>query len=640
MLEKEKLNFLIEETREKIKQEIAEGFFYHSDKMKKWYQTRKELGEFLKKGGDLKETNPLVYDQCLDLLNKIKWFSFVHLKSEDFIDLFRQGLKYALMSKDYPLEKNLSMFLIDIPILSVRDEYKGKIREAMFANQEKLTSKKIVMGNKEKDPTISNWLKFYDTELGAGNVEKLKTLEILFNNKNVIKLSTEEKQVIKRLIDLYEELKISAITVEGLEEEDYVIDENGEIEYHKRSYVEKISQGFAKTKKQKALKLEKEMIQEKIKAEKIKEEANLIDINQAIGEVIKRTNLTFPQEDLEKRFKNIILSFLKDVRTGIETKITLKRETQIGGMGFDQETTDKIMDILKNVKPKIDQKFLKEELLSNGVLKSELSTKMSFPAGQLDKIIQTETRQTLNVEPISKKKETIASKQEQVFKTKSKSPFVPPPIIKQTPSAPVLSEQKTIPSLQASISTSTVKQEPVIQIQESTIKKEVKPKLEEKQKTETQISLSKDIVSPSQNISQTKTEEPVKIEIPVRRPIELHKPVVEEIKVKPKTYSPIDELRTITLIDWRRWGTPKEAAKMVQNKINLLAEESLVKKAEGIKAWKSSEINQLYLNIGAESIDQGKSVNEIIIQRQQQNKPTLNEEEFNVVVELNQKLRF
>ena len=130
-------------------------------------------------------------------------------------------------------------------------------------------------------------------------------------------------------------------------------------------------------------------------------------------------------------------------------------------------------------------------------------------------------------------------------------------------------------------------------------------------------------------------------EVPVHRPgMKPTGAVVEEVKVKPRIYGPIDELRTIVLANWRRWGTTKEAAQKIQDKINLLAEESLVKKAEGIKAWKESEINQLYLDIGAESIDKGKSVIEVITQRQQAGQPTLTEEEFNAVVELNQKLRF
>lgn len=636
MVEQEKQDFSIKETREKIKQEIAGGFSYHPDEMKKWHRIRKGIEGFLKENVTLKEINPLIYEECIDLLDKAKWFSFVYLKSEDFINLFKQGLKYALVNRSYPLEKNISIFLIDIPILSVRDEYKKKIREAMFANEEKLTSGKITMGNKEEEPTISNWLKFYDMELGAGKVEKLKIMEILFKNENIIKLLADERQTIKRLIDLYEELKISALSVEGLEEEDYVVDENGEIELHRRNFVEQISREFAKMEQGKTLE-EKVGVQEKERVEEIKKEVSLIDVSQAIEEVLKRINLNLPNEDLKNRFRNIILSFLRDIRTAIEIKIILKRETQIGGLGLSQEITNKIMDVLKEVKPRINQESFKNEQLSRS-FSQELSSSVSLPTDKIEKIAQIETKiPSLTIEPVAKEEEKIKPKPESV-KEEQKS-FIPPPIKQTTIQKPevILPKQeikeKTLPSTSA---VATVVEQVIEPKPESRqeIKSEVKPEIKP------EIKPLANVVPPAPSIPRVK-EEPVKTEIPIHRPFpQPQRPVVEEIKVKPRIYGPIDELKTITLADWRRWGSAKEAAKTIQDKIGLLAEESLVKKAEGIKAWKDSEVNQLYLDIGVESIDQGKSVNEIIIQRQQQNKPTLTEEEFNAVVELNQKMRF
>ena len=117
-------------------------------------------------------------------------------------------------------------------------------------------------------------------------------------------------------------------------------------------------------------------------------------------------------------------------------------------------------------------------------------------------------------------------------------------------------------------------------------------------------------------------------------------PVMEEIRVNPKIYGPIDELKTITMEDWRRWGTAAEGAKRILDKINLLGEESLVKKSQGITAWKNSAVNRMYLDIGTEAMDNGLSVDQVIAKRQQENRSTLTIEEFNAVGELNQKLRF
>jgi len=622
MVDLEKLDFSAQETRKKIQQEIAEGFYPHPAEMKKWHKIRGKMEEFLKSKGNLKETDPLVYEECLDLLNKAKWFSFVYLRSEDFINLFKHGLKYALVNRNYPLEKSVSVFLIDVPILSIRDDYKKRIREAMFVNEEKLTSEEIVIDGKEEEPTISNWLRFYDMELGAGEVERLKTMEILFKNENIIRLSSGDRQIIRRLIDLYEELKISALTVEGLEEEDYVVDENGEIELHRRNSVEQISRGFARLEQSGRILEEKTGIQEEKKAEALKKETPLIDVNQATKQVFQKIDLSFSDPELENRFKNIILSFFRDIRTAIETKIILKRETQVGGMGLNQEATDKIIDILKEFKPRIDQKQAKREQLIKISSLSGTLPLSPLPADNIERIAQIETRiQMPVVKPAEVKKEDVVSVPKPQVVEKQVLPVVSPrpEVKKEIPISPVL---KQVPPPAP----------PVVKKETIEIKKEIKP--------EPQFSSPK-VVSPMPNVPPAAVKEPVRIEIPIHRPFHgTNKPAVEEVKVKPRVYGPIDELRTITLADWRRWGLPKQAAKTIQDKINLLAEESLVKKAEGIKAWKESEINQLYLDIGAESIDQGKSVSEIISQRQTQNKFTLTEEEFNAVVELNQKLRF
>ena len=112
------------------------------------------------------------------------------------------------------------------------------------------------------------------------------------------------------------------------------------------------------------------------------------------------------------------------------------------------------------------------------------------------------------------------------------------------------------------------------------------------------------------------------------------------VEIRSRTLSPIDELRTFSLVDWRRLGKTADAVTRIKDKINLLEEESLLKKAEGIKAWKESTINKLYLKIGEQAINSGSSIRDVILSRQSNKEQTLTEEEFNAVVELNQSLRF
>ena len=107
------------------------------------------------------------------------------------------------------------------------------------------------------------------------------------------------------------------------------------------------------------------------------------------------------------------------------------------------------------------------------------------------------------------------------------------------------------------------------------------------------------------------------------------------------TTGPIEEIKSLSLQEFRRLGeSPAEAAGRVLEKISLLEDESLVKKAEGIKAWQESEVNKLYIAIGAASMAEKKSVEQVIREHRKDKKPYLTPEEFNQVADLNRKLLY
>jgi len=83
-----------------------------------------------------------------------------------------------------------------------------------------------------------------------------------------------------------------------------------------------------------------------------------------------------------------------------------------------------------------------------------------------------------------------------------------------------------------------------------------------------------------------------------------------------------------------------EMAEHILRKINLLKEESLVKGAQAKKAWKESELYNLYTQIGMEAMEKGVDIEAVINQRKQENKPYLTKEDFDAISWLNYRLRF
>lgn len=129
---------------------------------------------------------------------------------------------------------------------------------------------------------------------------------------------------------------------------------------------------------------------------------------------------------------------------------------------------------------------------------------------------------------------------------------------------------------------------------------------------------------------------------PVRRVSQPRRAIIHDIRQpRSKLVGPIEELHRLDLASFHRLGP--DAVSIVQKikeKIDLLASESLTKKAEGVKAWKQSPVNQLYLAIGAASMSLGKSVEAVINDRATGGEPVLTTVEFRTIADLNKALRF
>jgi hypothetical protein len=116
---------------------------------------------------------------------------------------------------------------------------------------------------------------------------------------------------------------------------------------------------------------------------------------------------------------------------------------------------------------------------------------------------------------------------------------------------------------------------------------------------------------------------------------------MEDVKFVPKTMGPIDELRFMDTVSFRRLGkVASESTAKLKGKIVLLEKEQYAKKLEGIKAWRQSPLNQLYVSMTQSALSQGMNIEQIIAQKTQANEDCLNQSEFEAIMMLNQDLRF
>ena len=118
--------------------------------------------------------------------------------------------------------------------------------------------------------------------------------------------------------------------------------------------------------------------------------------------------------------------------------------------------------------------------------------------------------------------------------------------------------------------------------------------------------------------------------------IQPEKKIITNLKINKKTKGPIEELQELNIQEFRNFGaTAKERVNRIYNKINLLEQESIDKKTQGINSWKSSEVYKEYVLIGEESLRQGKPIRDVIARQN-----NLSLDEFNAIADLNEQLNY
>lgn len=123
---------------------------------------------------------------------------------------------------------------------------------------------------------------------------------------------------------------------------------------------------------------------------------------------------------------------------------------------------------------------------------------------------------------------------------------------------------------------------------------------------------------------------------PVPAPVVAIKPV-PAAKSQPVALGPIEELRTMTLTDFRRLNpSPDKAAERIREKIDLLRQESYEQEVAGIRAWRQGPVHQQYVTITTTALRDGKPVDSLVAQ--QATGETMSLPEYRAVLALSRNL--
>lgn len=148
------------------------------------------------------------------------------------------------------------------------------------------------------------------------------------------------------------------------------------------------------------------------------------------------------------------------------------------------------------------------------------------------------------------------------------------------------------------------------------------------------------ILAPMAKPQLPKTAPPPTTPTVIQRPRMTDRPTVADVVRPQVALGPAEELRSMTLIEFRRLGQGAgDAARKLLDKFQHLQRESFAVWAQAVAGWRQSDVYQLYLTMGRESLETGQPISQIIADRGKNGQPYLSEHEFTVLSDLNRQLQ-
>lgn len=338
---------------------------------------------------------------------------------------------------------------------------------------------------------------------------------------------------------------------------------------------------------------------------KIQPAAPRLDYNLLTGEIITAFGEAPKDELLLRRLRNIIVARLRDVRDELETIEALEKEKSRGGLEFSPEASRRLIMITREK--------IKSGPLTVKTPQSE--AKIDFPAKkpftQEIKTIQEKKSEEMKARWVAAESAKVKDAGSKLNVAAPTKPFIKKenglPVVEIPDSKELLPDKSFEQPVNKSASASFKKPAPVAQ-------PEIKP----------EPKIFSHPIPPKALSGQTPD-----------------RPNLDGVKFVKKLFGLIEELNSMTLIEFRRLSeNPKEATAKIKEKIDLLEKESYRRRLEGVDAWQQSEVNRFYRLLGQKSLAESRGVETIINERLAIGKPTLTIEEFNAIMELNQSLRF
>jgi len=407
--------------------------------------------------------------------------------------------------------------------------------------------------------------------------------------------------------------------------------------------------------------------------------------------LMRENNIILPSQELLARCRKILLTYRKGVRSKIDTRLSLEKDIVQGGLGLDSQAAEKILRALdsqslsaldkpenldKNaskispdVQSEVDKLINRQEATTSYDLKKNIEQgQMKVPEVLVDRFQKKLEKLDLKHELEAPDKvlaleapDLDAEKKDETKQADSiglTPPPAPKPIFKQeiivddknnADRATIELESKTDEGALNSGSLSADKVAAVADLKPGLRGESFKKAGKQDHSSLLSKFLNKDnkIKHAPDSFDSHNLEEMVKtasLQSQLKsRPAAASdsRPKMEDVKLRPRVMGPLEELRYLDLVNFRRLGdSPEDITKKIITKIKLLERDGYDYLVRGVQAWRQSPVNKTYLRLMQEAVNKGVTLDEALEARQNAKKEVLTKEEIEAIVAMNNKLMF
>ena len=330
-------------------------------------------------------------------------------------------------------------------------------------------------------------------------------------------------------------------------------------------------------------------------------------------------------EYLVKRLQHVISSRLRDVRSELELRQLLQRDSKVGGLGLSKveaETMAKSIEqgyaqfhdrIMEEEKKRLDEQMEDQKRKVEERRKREAEEHAQW---YRDKILarkqQEEGRQKMTEEmrrimvvgPTNPMNAHPMDVKEKVRETERFGELVPAPVAPASPAvAPGAENTFNLTDRSNKTSNAPAPEAPVA-------------------------------AQPEVKVSKV-TADMAAANVQPR-------PRMDDVRLSsPRLMGPIQELRGLTLSEFRRMAKdPQIAIQKIRQKIDILGQESFERRVEGIKAMQESSLQQSYIKLVTDAFRSGRPVVELAEELRAKGEDVPSSDEISAIISLNSTLHF